>query len=194
MKQLYFSVLIAGVLGVLVGIFLIVALAARGQLSGDGMYRTTWSERKRIRRGDDPKGIRGPEAPDGPAAAEPVNHKNAGRDVPTKRPVGFALLRPKVETVSGNGTTSRISRPSETIDVSVSGSDHTITIAAGTRVNTLSISGTSNSVVFERPVAHLERVLAGGTENVLIVPEGLKFEMLGAGATTQIAKSGPAID
>ena len=190
MKQLYLAALITGVLGVLAGVCLVLLLASRGRTNGDGLYRTTSDERARIRQGDDPAKLRAAEVPD---PDQPARHANADRDVKAKRRAVWALPRPEVETVSGHEKTTRISRPGETIDVSVSGSDHTVTIESGTRVKMLILSGTSHSVIFEPP-ASVGQVLAGGTDNVLVVPEGVEFEMIGTGAIRQIAEADAAID
>ena len=192
-KHIYFRVLIAGVFFVVIGILLLIVLVATGRASGDGFYLTTSEQRASIKGRD--VGNRHNQLPDhfddmtvvasndrsesgvDRVPDDGIDHEGADKSGPVE-----------VMTVSGMDKAQSISRPSETIDVTISGSGHTVTITSGTTVNLLSISGSSHFVTLEADT-DVNRISVSGTENVIVVPKGIEYDITNSGISTQVVES-----
>ena len=185
-KHIYLTVLIGGVLLVGVGQMIVIIRAANGRSSGDGFYRTTSQERDRIRaRADDAPPERDLNAE---LAAEDGNAVEPGADDHAVEPDPIPAHRERSVAVSGFDSTRIISQPSETIDVTVSGSRNSVTIKSGTQLHKLGVAGTSNTVTFENETK-VSRIMVSGIDNVIVIPEGVEFRITDSGIRTQITRS-----
>ncbi len=184
-KHFYLTALIGGVLLVGVGQMIVIIRAANGRSSGDGFYQTTSEERAHIRaRADDhapPHDLSVPLTAEDSSEIEPDVADHAGQ------PELIPAQRDRSVAVAANNATRSISRPSETIDVTVSGSRNSVTIKRGTQLNLLSIAGVSISVTFEEET-NVKRISVSGVDNVVVIPEGVEFRITDSGVRTRISR------
>lgn len=176
MKLAYFSVLMVGVVLVLVGILLVIVRPGTTRPNGDRFYMTTSQERLEIRQRTE----------SGPVAEK----VSTARQNSSERVAADFARSVDVVTVSAVGVTRTVSRPSETIDVSVAGSKNTVTIVSGTHVNLLTISGSSHSVTLEA-AATVGSISVSGSDNVITVPAGADVEIRDGGVGTRLVNADP---
>ena len=185
-KYIYLTALIGGILLVGVGQMILIVRVANGRSSGDGFYQTNSEERRRIH--GRTRGAHSMPDLNGQVAAEDSNAVEPAARGHAIQPDPIPERRDRVVAVAANNATRIVSRPNETIDVTVAGSGNSVTIKSGTRLARLTIAGTSNTVTFEKE-SSVRRVSVAGNDNVVIVPEAVEFRTTNSGLRTQFIRS-----